>query len=140
MTTERHARWQAYVRTLADLLGLRDWRIELEDEPDTDESCAASVSITYGQKHALVYFGQKWSGHTPEYQRYYVCHELLHCHMKPLADVVHNLAGKLGSEAYGVVWGCHDDALESSIDGIGWAVAQFLPLPPAFVEPEAKAA
>lgn len=134
MTAARQARWQAYLRSLADLLGLRDWRVELEDEPCDSQTAAACVRCIYGQKHAYVRLGRGFDDESPGLQRHYLVHECLHLHLRLLDDVMVNVGNRLAPDTYSALRDTFDDAEEVAIDGIGWAVSQFLPLPPAFVE------
>lgn len=131
MTDAQHAAYQTYLRQLADLLGLKDWEIVLKREPDANEDAAASITCTYGQKHAFVWVGPAFfSEFDVDYRRRTLIHELIHCHLNPIQEVVGNLAGRIGGDAYDVVRGCHHDAIEYATDGIARAIAPLLPLPP----------
>lgn len=131
MTDAQHAAYQTYLRQLADLLGLKDWEIVLKRELDADEDTAASITCSYGQKHAFVWVGQKFfSGYDLAYRRCCLAHELIHCHLNAAQEVVRNLSGRLAGDAYDIVRSCHHDAIEYATDGIARAIAPLLPLPP----------
>ena len=139
MNDTQHAVYSAYLRLLADQMGLRDWEITLAPEQDSDPEAAASCSTTYGRKYATIRFGAGFFEDTPEEQRYYCVHELLHCHLYPIHLALASAQGRLGSDAYGVLESGHHDAMEWAIDGIGVAYAKFLPLPPVTDDEELPA-
>lgn len=130
MNHRQHSTYTTYLRTLADLMGLKDWEITLSWDYSDDDSAAAMCHTTYGRKTALIRFGVAWWDNDPETQRYYCVHELLHCHTTPMHTALCNAQGRLGADAYEVLKGTHGDALEYAVDGIGVAFAKFLPLPP----------
>ena len=125
-----HAVSEAYLRLLADQMGLRDWDIDLAREYADDPETGAECRTTYGRKCATIVFGQAWFDNDPETQRYYCVHELLHCHTQPIHTALQNLHGRIGADSYEIIKGVHQDAMEYAIDGIGVGYAKFLPLPP----------
>ena len=126
----QHVAYSAYIRSLADVMGLRDWEIDLAREYAEDPDTGAQCQTTYGRKIATIVFGQGFLACDPETQRYYCVHELLHCHTCPVHTAVANACGRLGSDAFSILDGTHRDAIEFAVDGIGVAYAKFLPLPP----------
>lgn len=129
MTDAQFTRLQRYLRKLADLLGLRDWDIELQQEWTGNEDAAASVQCVYGRKFARVWVAKDFFTFAPEKQRAFCTHELMHCHLQPLTNVLVNTKPHLASATYDVIYKSHLDALEYATDGIAVAVARFLPLP-----------
>lgn len=119
---ERHLEsLRGYVRRLADLMTLRDWRFAVVDEA-ADQGHNAQVSVTYGQKHARIWFAWDFAAKPPDEQRYVVVHELLHCHF----DMADRIAG------HGLKGGRKNAiriTLEHGVDDVARALAPHLPLP-----------
>jgi hypothetical protein len=110
-----------YIRRLADLLGLRDWRFRVLDEP-CSEDYDAYVTMVAGQKLALVELGPLFPTESREARRYTVVHELLHCHFHEVQAVVErNVSGKvLRTE--------HKNFIEHGVDAVAVVLAPFMPL------------
>lgn len=117
---------RTYLRTLADLMTLRDWRIDLDDRAADDGNCA-QVTVTYGQKHARIWVCWDFAARSPEERRYTLVHELLHMHFD-LADRI---------AAHGLKKGQREAvrlALEVGVDDVARALAPHLPLPPSIAD------
>lgn len=117
-----------YMRVLADLMGLRDWTVNVLPTP-CDTEYAAQVEVRYGRKFANVQFADDWANVSPESLRATCVHELLHCHLKPTEWALNNVQFTLGSLAFGVLEGAYTDALEVAVDAIASEWAKTLPLP-----------
>ena len=128
MTDEQHAFWESYMRSLADRLGLRDWRFHFDDQACDDDS-AASISCLYGRKSATVRLAREWETHSPEWQRQTLVHEALHCHAKGVQNAADATIAPLGSVAYAVFSSVHEQAIEYMVDAIAEAIAPLMPLP-----------
>jgi hypothetical protein len=84
---------RAYVRTLADRMGLRDWTVEVRGAtPDVipvlvdstgegaEELFAVDIDFVFGPR-AILYFGPEYDAlDTPERRRQWVACKLLKCH------------------------------------------------------------
>lgn len=81
MTDPRRQRFAPYLRLLADLMGLRDWTIELVHESPCEGDALASVVCVYGRRLARICVSDQFLDRSPEGQRYVCAHELVHCHM-----------------------------------------------------------
>lgn len=138
MTVEEATLIHTYVQRLARHLELRDWRFYVDRTP-CDEDCAAQVEIAYGQRHATIRLTSEWSSYTPEKQRQTLTHELIHCHLNDIQQVVLDLAMVLGHAAYHVVASNHHHRLELATEALANALAPHLPLPPAVGEGVADA-
>lgn len=126
-----------YVRTLADLLHLKDWRIVVDNEPPpTEPPALAAVKVTPGRKYAIVRFASDWYESAPEELRHTVTHELIHCHIAGMDQAVEGAADVFGLPAYNLFANGFNMALEHATDGLADAVAGFLPLPTIPPEPE----
>ena len=116
----RRQRWAPYVRQLADILRLKDWRIQvLEDLPP--ENALASCAPVEGRKYANLRLGECFLVDAAEEQRHTIVHELLHCHLGPMTRMI---------EAHDGMPPAAMLALEYCVDGLADAIAPLLPLPP----------
>ena len=131
MRDEQHAAFSAYLRDLADVMGLRDWEIDLAREDASGPDTGASCSTTYGRKVATIHFGADFFYESPETQRYYCVHELLHCHFRAIVEARDGLEDLLGTPANLVFVDRMRSAEEWAVDAIAGAIAPFLPLPPS---------
>ncbi len=111
-----------YFRRLADLMGLRDWQVVVEDEPPDCATTAALIRCVPGRRLAFVRLSDGLLAEGAEEQRYVACHELIHVH--------HALADQVAEEAMPRAsvraWTA---ALEHAVDGIAREYAALLPLP-----------
>jgi hypothetical protein len=132
MIDPRRASFAPYLRTLADLMGLRDWRAEIhaEEPPESPES-RASVECLYGRKYCIVRLGDAFLDSAPADQRQTLVHELTHCHF----DAAYSVAAEPLGEA---VAGIYRRLFEYGIDALAVAWAPHLPLPPAPAGPGPK--
>lgn len=121
-------RLAAYVESLAGLLGLRDWRIDVSDEPCAPEH-AAYIVVGNGQRRAIIEVAETFWEEPPEDQRATIVHELLHCHFHDAHALVTRTAPLLGRAAEDVLVREHENNLERGIDAVAIAVAALLPLP-----------
>jgi hypothetical protein len=120
-TVTARQRYLPYLRQIADLLRLRDWRLViLEELPPAD--AIASCAPVEGRKYAVLRFGESFLADTPEEQRHTIAHELLHCHLGPMCRMIEAHEGMPPAARL---------AMEYCVDGLADAVAPLLPLPPA---------
>lgn len=122
--------WAAYVREMANQLGLRDWTVHLMRVP-SDDARAGEIKCTYGRKHACLWVNAGFGEMDPKEQRQVIIHELLHCHFAPAIQMLVDASGNVGK-----TWVAHLDgtmrmALEYGIDAIADEIAPNYPLPPA---------
>jgi hypothetical protein len=130
VTDAEHARWLAYLRDLADRLGLRDWRLDLDRDP-TAGGLLAHVEVTDGARWALVTLGPTWGVLPPDRQRQALVHELIHPHFQEIAEAVAHGREVLGGTAIEVVERAVRHQIEHAVDALAEAVAPLLPLPGA---------
>lgn len=129
LTDAEHARWEGYIRQLGDLLLLRDCELDLSRE------CAATgtwclIHTKDVEHQATIYLGAEWDTHTPEEQREWLTHELLHVHtsradrvMKQLAEQwSENSACQFAKEA-------HRKEIEVLVNNLARLLAPGMPLP-----------
>lgn len=118
-----------YVGTLADRMGLQDWRIIVMPDPppgDVDGDGGALSVVIYGRKVVKLWFATPDS---PEELRHWVVHELLHCHAALLDWNANSIKRALSDQVFHVWRGGFEDATELMIDGIAMAWAEMVPLP-----------
>ena len=118
-----------YIRDMANRIGLRDWLIELSNDRPDDDNCAADVDVVYGRKVAVIRMAPSWSSEKPESLRATVAHELIHCHMNPMRNVLDNVQHALGQPVYTTAYNALTDHIEYATDAIATEWAESLPLP-----------
>jgi hypothetical protein len=81
---------------------------------------------------ARLRFGDEFfTATSAEEQRQTVCHELLHCHMSNMRDVVRVELGEmhaLSQREYELIYNMHNRQLEYMVDNLAYAFAPLLPL------------
>ena len=126
-----------YVRMLADMMDLKDWRLSVAEEPvDSSAQASAQVSAVAGRKMAEIEFCADFSSMSREDQRIVVVHELIHLHFEPMAIMSDNIIKKiLGRESAGVFKIAFLQELEYGVDGLALAISPLFPLPPSLKKP-----
>lgn len=130
LTDEQAHELDGYLRELADILHLRDWKVLLGDGPPPESDVEAYVRCTYGRKLARVFVASDWLRFTGEQQRHSLVHELIHIHLQPITWAHDNAADVVGVVAWKILDGAHEDAIEYATDGLADAIAPLMPLPP----------
>jgi hypothetical protein len=118
----RRSRWLPYVRQLADVLCLKDWRIEVFDEAPADQTAVASCCPVDGRKYGVIRLSEGFLNDGPTEQRHTLTHELLHCHLGPMMRVIEAQHDGLAPAVR--------LAMEYCVDGLADAIAPLLPPPP----------
>lgn len=117
------ADFQPYVRSLADSIGLKDWKIQIsEAPPPNSDSAEASTWTAYGQRRAEIYLSDRFLGSSSEEQRDTVVHELLHLHFAPMDGIVTDVVEAGPYKAYSRLF-------EYGIDAVAVAIAPRFLLP-----------
>ena len=123
----------AYIRTLKDQLGLKDWEVTYDPNANISEGCKGECTSAPNRKEGGICFVDSLWSDTPEFQREAFVHELIHMHTRDARNVGRDLlydSRILGQGTYQAVFYALDTALERAVDGIAHSVAVFLPLPP----------
>ena len=130
MNDEQHNYWLTYIRSLADLLDLRDWDIWLSrSNPETSSAWAGNY-VFYGQRRCEIRIdAEHFADISRERQRYLLTHELLHCHSEGMAEAVRIYLHQVEGERSKLFEEYFDRQLELFIDSVATATAQRLPLP-----------
>ena len=133
MDDREHGFWLAYIRGIADRLGLKDWDLRLSRD-DTDPDSGATIHTWYGQKRATIRLNHDVfrlsSPAADEDQRRYVVHELLHCHFEYFEEN-RRAAEKIGerSEREQLQDAFDKRAIETVIDNLATVIARLFELP-----------
>jgi hypothetical protein len=137
MTTGRKELLRAYTRTLADMMGLRDWFItvnfgEIDNPPEYDADGLQVDGVCEpipNQRKAKITYRPNVDDNSPYYIRHLVVHELLHCHFVPMREYPRAILDKqLPQVGYDIFMGGYDMRWEECIDNIAAAWALQLPL------------
>jgi hypothetical protein len=127
--SESHAEAaRAYIRTLADRLGLRDWKFVVTDHPGETGPNLLDVATVPGRRLAHVRILPLFYEVTAAERRHAVVHELFHCHMNPLLDHAEMLRPPLGGQTFDMFFQDHVRRLEEGLDAIAGCVAPDLPM------------
>ena len=111
-----------YVRQLADMLRLRDWRVEVSEEGPGASDAIASCAPVQGRKYAVIRLAESFLTDPPADQRHTLTHELLHCHFGPFCRAIESVDAMSAPISL---------AMEYCVDGLADAIAPLLPMPPA---------
>jgi hypothetical protein len=120
---ERRQAWAPYFRALADLMGLRDWTVQVASGPPEAAEARASVQPLYGRRIANVWLSDEFLDDAdPADQRQTACHELVHCLFADCAQIAEE-------ELEPAAWRAWRRQFEHGIDAVASAFAEALPLP-----------
>ena len=107
------------VRQTADLLGLRDWRIEVSPEPPASDDVIAQVTPFPSRRMARLQVGVGWGGLTLDEQRRALCHELVHLHFAALGEaIVRDVKAWMPEQTWEMCWANLRDHLEHGVDAV----------------------
>lgn len=136
MNDQQHAFWLAYIRQLADLLGLRDYEAGLLREPPENPDAVAFIWTIPDVFNFSVRLSERFLHLTsPEEQRQMITHELLHVHLTAID--AHVRWGVKHLPADSLVDALPDLIrmdIERATDALSHAIARFLPLPIKYSE------
>jgi hypothetical protein len=122
-----HARYEAYLRRLADRMVLADWAIVLA-RWRADADAHASVSVMHTKNRAIIELSDGFEALSLAEQREHCVHELIHCHLERACHVWTAFAEARGDDATKMAQAAFLDALEIGIDALARAFAPALPL------------
>jgi hypothetical protein len=118
----RRQKWVPYFRKIGDMLGLKDWILEIGNDEPSDRSAMASAHCVPGRKSGWFRLSQNFLECTAEEQRMMVLHELVHCHF----EMSFSMASDHMAEDKRAIF---RTLTEYGIDGISVALAPLFPLP-----------
>ena len=130
MNDADHAYWTAYARTLADGLGLKDWEVVIKRETPDDGHAGASMLTVTGRRLVWIKLGDGFLANTPEMQRHYMLHELVHIHTDDIDTAMWQAADVINGEAFTLLQKVVRDRIEFATDVIAASIGHAFPLPP----------
>lgn len=126
-TFKRLGRW---LREQANTLGPHDWTLVLSHEPAADPDAGADIAVLFGRRHATIHLARDFATESPEDQRHYLTHELLHIHLDPCDSLLRQaLPDALGTTAWKILEEAQRERIEHAVDALAAAIAPMLPLP-----------
>jgi hypothetical protein len=129
MNDDEYSRWCGYFRTLADQIGLKDWRIDLLREvPDSEWAGAAMMTLT-GRKVVQIKLSKRWPEFEPEEQRHYALHELVHVFTDDIDTAIWQAKDVIGGDAFTLLEKIVKDRIEFATDALAGAIGHAFPLP-----------
>lgn len=125
--------WSTYIRETGDLVGLKDWSLNLKQlwvEDETDKDTVAQCVVTDGRKLAYVWLTTKFPDKDVVLKRWVIVHELTHCHFdQAWKFCAKDLAQFLGRAADEFFWPSFERNMEHGIDAVAGIMAENVPLP-----------
>lgn len=131
LTDERLRRAAAYFDTLRLALNLAQWTIVVSDEAPQDDDAAASIAPLGTRHFASVRLSAAYHEASPELQRHYAVHELLHCVLDGLDGAVTDMENAIEETSWRHLRTMYMRQAELAIDDLACLLAPFMPLPPA---------
>lgn len=131
MNDEQYDYWQGYIRWMAGLFGLKDWRIELSRQYTKSDDASASCEVWENQKGATIYLSDWFmKQYDAVEQREVVFHELFHCHDYRIRKLVEEyLSADEETEKAKFFLNLFRREYEQLCDGVAVAAALMYPLP-----------
>lgn len=124
-----------------DRLRLKHWQITLDWEtPPDDENAAASCERIGPRYCAVVKFADTGHNMTPAKVSMIIAHELIHCHLFDMSDVIDNLATQLVPQAQLLTCLTHEKTVECAVDALAMAFSEALPPPDCLLPAKAEQA
>jgi hypothetical protein len=128
VTPAQFAYLDGYVRDLADRMGLKDWRIEVDREL-TSDSVNARVICPDPYRRAVITLGSDFAGESAEDQRGAFVHELLHVHTWEMRTAVDTMTAPLMGQ--GALFAMTRDAVLAAehpmVETLSLVLAPFMP-------------
>ncbi len=129
MTEKQRRILRKQVRLIADSLGLRDWTINLNYEPDENPNALASVSCTYGRRIATVTFCSDWWERDLHERHHVLIHEMLHVVTDPVRTYLdETLPTLIGQPAWTAIREAVRQHEEHAVDQLASALAPYVPV------------
>ena len=122
-----------YVNKLKNMMGLSNWTILMQTKPSSPDALG-ETEVVHGQHLAKMYLHKDFRKDTAEDFRATVVHELLHCHMAHLSEVVSEILQAEESDQKGqailkATVNVLDYEIERIIDAISESLGKWMPLP-----------
>lgn len=130
MTASSRGTAARYARTVADRLGLRDWRFDVLDA-DAEPGTFATVRVFDEKRHADLRLCAEWDALPAAQRRESLVHEVLHCHLRGVAAVAREARTHLPPAAADIAEAVLRVEVELAVDALAHALAPLMPAYPA---------
>ena len=130
MNDDQHRTVQAYAQDLAGRLLLRDWEVQVFRDPPYSDHAYASAELPDSQDKVIVRLCQEYFGYSPEYQRLWMTHELMHAYLTRVQDVMDQLKDQFPDNT-AIIFAkqAHHLAIEVVVQRLARLLAPIMPLP-----------
>jgi hypothetical protein len=118
----------AYARSIADAIGLHDWKIALMAAPAPGD-VSACVQSVYGRRLTLLFVGEGFASRSKASRRSVIVHELLHAHFRDTERLASDAGDHMRAGRFEPWYSAYVHANELVVDAITDALAPRLPLP-----------
>jgi hypothetical protein len=127
LTDEQRDYLAGWVREVADMLALRDWRIFVSPfDAEKDSHATSWIANRYDEQWIAV--GRRFFDESPDERRETLMHELLHPHFYRVTRLGFDLVEReLGTRTEAVIETAVEVAEELAIDRLARAIAGFFP-------------
>lgn len=124
---------QRYANKLKNMMGLSHWIIHMSPKP-CNVDALGETEVIHAQNLATIYLHKDFRKDTPEDIRATMVHELLHCHMSHISEVVHEILkpeedDQKGKAIHKATVSVVDYEIERIIDAISESLGKWMPTP-----------
>lgn len=127
--TKRGKYWSHYIRDLADRMELRDWSVIVRRKP-TKKTFGAGLHCTYGRKIMEISLAPNFNAFSPERQRHYLVHELVHVHLWGVNQAMADARANHPKCWVKMLELTMQNAEEYGVDALAEIIAKSMPFPP----------
>lgn len=124
---------QRYANKLKNMMGLSHWTIHMSPKP-CNVDALGETEVIHAQNLATIYLHKDFRKDKPEDIRATMVHELLHCHMSHISEVVHEILkpeedDQKGKVIHKATISVLDYEIERVIDAISESLGKWMPTP-----------
>lgn len=117
-----------WIQQSAPLMRLSDWTLEVCFHESSPEGCFANIQFIPDSRHAKLRFGAEFEELDEQEAAHTLTHELLHCHLQPLHELVERSAEVAMSRgAAAVLSVALAQQVETTINNLADAMSPMLP-------------
>ena len=124
---------QRYANKLKNMMGLSHWTIHMSPKP-CNVDALGETEVIHAQNLATIYLHKDFRKDKPEDIRATMVHELLHCHMSHISEVVHEILKPEEDDQkckviHKATISVLDYEIERVIDAISESLGKWMPAP-----------
>ena len=124
---------QRYANKLKNMMGLSHWTIHMSPKP-CNVDALGETEVIHAQNLATIYLHKDFRKDKPEDIRATMVHELLHCHMSHISEVVHEILkpeedDQKSKVIHKATISVLDYEIERVIDAISESLGKWMPTP-----------